>query len=45
MKNMQFKKGTTTLGFIYEPATPEDKGGIVMAVDSRASSGEYIGKT
>ena len=35
-------QGTTTLAFIYEPATPADKGGIVIAVDSRASSGEYI---
>ncbi|KHJ77453.1 peptidase, T1 family [Oesophagostomum dentatum] len=41
-KNMQFRKGTTTLAFIYEPATAKDKGGIVVAVDSRASSGEYI---
>ncbi|VDM55913.1 unnamed protein product [Angiostrongylus costaricensis] len=41
-KNLQFRKGTTTLAFIYEPATPNDKGGIVVAVDSRASSGEYI---
>ncbi|KHJ88053.1 peptidase, T1 family [Oesophagostomum dentatum] len=41
-KNMQFRKGTTTLAFIYEPATANDKGGIVVAVDSRASSGEYI---
>lgn len=41
-KNMQFRKGTTTLGFIYEPATPNDKGGVVVAVDSRASAGQYI---
>jgi len=34
--------GTTTLAFIYEPATPQDKGGIVVAADSRASSGTYI---
>lgn len=34
--------GTTTLAFVYEPATPADKGGIIVAVDSRASSGEYI---
>uniref|UniRef100_A0A7E4ZXE1 proteasome endopeptidase complex n=1 Tax=Panagrellus redivivus TaxID=6233 RepID=A0A7E4ZXE1_PANRE len=40
--NMHFVKGTTTLAFIYEPATPQDTGGIVVAVDSRASSGEYI---
>lgn len=41
-KNMQFLKGTTTLAFIYEPKTANDKGGIIVAVDSRASSGEYI---
>uniref|UniRef100_A0A914Y4C3 proteasome endopeptidase complex n=1 Tax=Panagrolaimus superbus TaxID=310955 RepID=A0A914Y4C3_9BILA len=41
-RNMQFAKGTTTLAFVYEPATPNDLGGIVIAVDSRASSGEYI---
>ncbi|KAI6182380.1 Proteasome endopeptidase complex [Aphelenchoides bicaudatus] len=41
-KNYQFRKGTTTLGFIYEPATPNDKGGVVIAVDSRASAGQYI---
>ncbi|CAI5438873.1 unnamed protein product [Caenorhabditis angaria] len=41
-KNMKFRKGTTTLAFVYEPATPADKGGIIVAVDSRASSGEYI---
>lgn len=41
-KSMQFRKGTTTLAFVYEPATPNDKGGIIVAVDSRASSGEYI---
>ncbi|KAL8433338.1 hypothetical protein Efla_001892 [Eimeria flavescens] len=29
------KKGTTTLGFVY-------KGGIIIAVDSRASMGTYI---
>jgi hypothetical protein len=29
---------------MYEPATPNDKGGVVIAVDSRASSGEYIGE-
>lgn len=40
--NLQFRKGTTTLAFIYEPATPNDKGGIVVAVDSRASAGQYI---
>lgn len=41
-KSMQFRKGTTTLAFVYEPATQNDKGGIIVAVDSRASSGEYI---
>jgi 20S proteasome subunit beta 5 len=41
-KTLQFRKGTTTLAFIYEPATPNDKGGIVVAVDSRATAGEYI---
>jgi 20S proteasome subunit beta 5 len=41
-RGMQFAKGTTTLAFVYEPATPNDLGGIVIAVDSRASSGEYI---
>uniref|UniRef100_A0A158Q8D3 Proteasome endopeptidase complex n=1 Tax=Elaeophora elaphi TaxID=1147741 RepID=A0A158Q8D3_9BILA len=41
-KNFQFLKGTTTLAFIYEPKTPADKGGIIIAVDSRASAGEYI---
>lgn len=39
---VQFYKGTTTLGFVYKPKTSADKGGIVIAVDSRASSGEYI---
>uniref|UniRef100_A0AC34QW12 Proteasome endopeptidase complex n=1 Tax=Panagrolaimus sp. JU765 TaxID=591449 RepID=A0AC34QW12_9BILA len=41
-RNMHFAKGTTTLAFIYEPLTDKDTGGIVVAVDSRASSGEYI---
>jgi len=41
-KNLQFLKGTTTLAFLYEPKTAADKGGIIVAVDSRASSGEYI---
>ncbi|VDM37451.1 unnamed protein product [Toxocara canis] len=41
-KNLQFRKGTTTLAFIYEPKTEHDKGGIIVAVDSRASAGEYI---
>jgi len=42
MKTLQFRKGTTTLAFKYEPLTAEDNGGIVIAVDSRASAGEYI---
>lgn len=33
---MDFKKGTTTLGFCFQ-------GGIIIAVDSRASMGSYIG--
>ncbi|CAJ1335129.1 unnamed protein product [Effrenium voratum] len=33
---MDFKKGTTTLGFVFQ-------GGIIIAVDSRASMGSYIG--
>jgi 20S proteasome subunit beta 5 len=33
---MDFKKGTTTLGFVFEK-------GIIIAVDSRASMGSYIG--
>uniref|UniRef100_A0A914CJW8 proteasome endopeptidase complex n=1 Tax=Acrobeloides nanus TaxID=290746 RepID=A0A914CJW8_9BILA len=41
-RGVQFKKGTTTLAFVYEPKTENDKGGIIVAVDSRASSGEYI---
>ena len=32
---LNLKKGTTTLGFKY-------KGGIILSVDSRASSGQYI---
>lgn len=35
-KLTDFKKGTTTLGFVY-------KEGILIAVDSRASMGSYIG--
>ena len=35
-KLTEFKKGTTTLGFIYQ-------GGILIAVDSRASMGSFIG--
>ena len=35
-KITDFKKGTTTLGFVY-------KGGIIIAVDSRASMGSFIG--
>lgn len=30
--------GTTTLGFMYQ-------GGVVLAVDSRATGGQYIGKS
>merc|ERR1719378_9235 len=33
---MDFKKGTTTLAFIFQ-------GGVIIAVDSRASMGSYIG--
>merc|ERR1719450_965209 len=33
---MDFMKGTTTLGFVFQ-------GGIIIAVDSRASMGTYIG--
>jgi len=33
---MDFKHGTTTLGFVFQ-------GGIIIAVDSRASMGSYIG--
>jgi hypothetical protein len=33
---LKFLHGTTTLGFIFN-------GGIVLAVDSRASMGSYIG--
>merc|ERR1719265_2450130 len=33
---LDFKKGTTTLGFRF-------KGGIIIAVDSRASMGTFIG--
>lgn len=42
VKGMKFYKGTTTLAFVYEPATPDDKGGVVVAVDSRATGGEFI---
>jgi len=41
--HLQFLKGTTTLAFVYKPKTDNDKGGIIVAVDSRASSGKYIG--
>lgn len=34
---INYDHGTTTLGFIYQ-------GGIVLAVDSRATGGQYIGK-
>lgn len=33
---INFDHGTTTLGFIYQ-------GGVVLAVDSRATGGQYIG--
>merc|ERR1719410_588817 len=33
---MDFKHGTTTLGFVFQH-------GIIIAVDSRASMGSYIG--
>ncbi|KAJ8672511.1 hypothetical protein QAD02_003770 [Eretmocerus hayati] len=33
---IQFEHGTTTLGFMYQ-------GGIILAVDSRATGGSYIG--
>eukprot|EP01062_Namystynia_karyoxenos_P059183 TRINITY_DN50618_c0_g1_i1.p1 TRINITY_DN50618_c0_g1~~TRINITY_DN50618_c0_g1_i1.p1 ORF type:complete len:310 (+),score=114.24 TRINITY_DN50618_c0_g1_i1:82-930(+) len=32
---LDLKKGTTTLGFVFQ-------GGVILAVDSRASSGQYI---
>jgi len=35
-KLMDFKKGTTTLGFVFQ-------GGVIIAVDSRASMGSFIG--
>ncbi|KAL7072136.1 hypothetical protein ACQ4LE_008753 [Meloidogyne hapla] len=37
-----FDKGTTTLAFHYKPKTPNDKGGVVISVDSRASGGSFI---
>jgi len=39
---MHFLKGTTTLAFVYKPKSAQDKGGIVVAVDSRATNGKYI---
>lgn len=33
---INFDHGTTTLGFMY-------KGGVVLAVDSRATGGQFIG--
>jgi 20S proteasome subunit beta 5 len=33
---IKFDHGTTTLGFMYE-------GGVVLAVDSRATGGQFIG--
>lgn len=35
-KIADFKKGTTTLGFVYN-------GGVIIAVDSRASMGHFVG--
>ena len=35
--DLNFDHGTTTLGFKYQ-------GGVILAVDSRATSGQYIGK-
>ena len=35
-KIVDFKKGTTTLGFVY-------KGGVIISVDSRASMGHFVG--
>jgi 20S proteasome subunit beta 5 len=34
---IKFDHGTTTLGFRYQ-------GGIILAVDSRATGGQFIGK-
>ncbi len=34
---LKFLHGTTTLGFVYS-------GGIIIAVDSRASMGSYVGE-
>ena len=34
---LNFARGTTTMAFKFQ-------GGIIVAVDSRASSGQYIGK-
>nr|CAD7406515.1 unnamed protein product [Timema poppensis] len=34
---IHFDHGTTTLGFQYQ-------GGVVLAVDSRATGGQFIGK-
>lgn len=34
---IRFDHGTTTLGFQYQ-------GGIILAVDSRATGGQFIGK-
>uniref|UniRef100_A0A5S6QZY3 proteasome endopeptidase complex n=1 Tax=Trichuris muris TaxID=70415 RepID=A0A5S6QZY3_TRIMR len=39
---MHMLKGTTTLGFVFKGKTPNDKGGVIVAVDSRASSGKYV---
>lgn len=32
-----FQHGTTTLGFVFQ-------GGVILAVDSRATGGQYIGR-
>lgn len=34
---IKFDHGTTTLGFRYQ-------GGVVLAVDSRATGGQYVGR-
>jgi len=41
-KHFQFRKGTTTMAFIYKPKTSDDLGGVMVAVDSRATGGSYI---
>jgi len=39
---MNLVHGTTTLAFIYEGKTAQDQGGIIIAVDSRATGGQHI---